>query len=116
MHVAAQTDNKPVFDRLIQAGANVHAKDSRGRNLLHYVAAYPATSPDRGTQIAEYLVKNMGINAQDSNQQTPLDLATIAKKERSLRHNAVWLRLLKPEPKKTSLKANCKYHFIGVSL
>lgn len=77
LHLAAMLGSAPVVRCLIEAGADVHAVDGRGKQTpLHYAAL--STAPDALDTIDALLNGGASVNA-DLGDGTPLDIALIAR-------------------------------------
>ena len=76
LHLASYYGKVEIARVLLYRGANASAKNAKGQTPLHMVSRGAYSAEAHGVSVAQLLLEHdAGVNAQDSNHATPLDLA-----------------------------------------
>ncbi len=71
IYEAIRANDLPAVKSFLSSGVDVNAKDSEGKSLLHYAAAYA------GREVVQFLIeKGADINARDGKGRTPMSVAS----------------------------------------
>ena len=79
IHLAARTGKTEVVQLLLEKGADISAKDDRGRTALHRIFDFSNSDSDKARlskdMVGLLLAKGLDVNLKDKNGRTPLHLA-----------------------------------------